>query len=197
MPEHEAATRGAVTILLDRAQRGDRTATDELFPLVYDELRGLAAHSLEGERVGHTLQATALVNEAYMRLVGPTDAGWQSRAHFFGAAGRAIRRILTDHARARGRLKRGGPHAARVPLDDALVVGADTVPDMVALDEALERLAALDPQKARVVELRFFAGLSVEETARALGVSESTVARDWRFARVWLHKEVGSEAPAE
>jgi len=195
MSEHDAATRGAVTLLLDRAQRGDRTATDELFPLVYDELRVLAARTLDGERVGHTLQPTALVNEAYLRLVGPSDAGWQSRAHFFGAAAKAIRRILTDHARSRGRLKRGGGRAGgRIPLDEALVVGDDNVPDLVALDEALERLGAMDAQKARVVELRFFAGLSVEDVARALGVSESTVARDWRFARVWLHKELGDGA---
>ncbi|MFM9995663.1 MAG: sigma-70 family RNA polymerase sigma factor [Phycisphaerales bacterium] len=195
MAEHDAATRGAVTLLLDRAQRGDRTATDELFPLVYDELRALAARTLDGERIGHTLQPTALVNEAYLRLVGPADAGWQSRAHFFGAAAKAIRRILTDHARTKGRLKRGGGRAGgRIPLDEALVVGDDTVPDLVALDEALERLGAMDAQKARVVELRFFAGLSVEDVARALGVSESTVARDWRFARVWLHKELGDGA---
>ncbi len=189
-----------VTQLLARAQRGDRQATNELFPVVYDELRQIASGFMANERAGHTLQPTALVNEAYMRLVGPTEVTWENRAHFFGAAARAIRRILTDHARAKGSLKRGGNFerqsldaiadsvASRVPIpgEDTSVDGLD----MVELDAALTRLAEIDEQKARVVELRFFAGLTSEQTAAALGVSLSTVARDWQFARLWLHREL-------
>jgi RNA polymerase sigma-70 factor (ECF subfamily) len=187
---------GRVTILLDRASSGDAAATEELFPLVYDELRTLAASFLAHEKAGHTLQPTALVNEAYMRLVGPGDVTWDSRAHFFGAAARAIRRILTDHARSRGRQKRGGG-AGRVPLEDAALVTDGPNLDLLSLDEALTRLSVLDAQKARVVELRFFGGLTEEETARALAVSVSTVTRDWRFARAWLRREMGGvEAPA-
>ncbi|MEX2218553.1 MAG: sigma-70 family RNA polymerase sigma factor [Phycisphaerales bacterium] len=188
-----AETRLAVTQLLARARNGDPRVTDELFPIVYDELRAIAARFLKGESRAQTLQATALVHEAYLRLVGPEQTPWESRAHFFGAAAKAIRRILTDNARHRGRLKRGGG-AARAPLDEALVVAPDSRVDLEGLDEALTKLAALDPQKARVVELRFFAGLTVEQTALALGVSPSTVARDWQFARVWLsHKLGGAE----
>lgn len=145
---------------------------------------------MAGERTGHTLQATALVNEAYLRLVGTNEQGWENRAHFFGAAAQAIRRILTDHARARGRQKRGGGGRA-IELDEGMLVSADEpAMDMVALDGALVKLAEVDAQKARVVELRFFAGLTSEQTSLALGVSESTVARDWAFARAWLHREI-------
>ena len=182
----------AVTELLVRAQSGDAKATDELFPIVYDELRGLAHRFLSGESKAQTLQATALVHEAYMRLVGPNQTPWENRAHFFGAAARAIRRILTDHARERDAQKRGGG-SKPVSLDEALVVCAGE-PDvnMVNLDAALTRLAAIDEQKSRVVELRFFGGLTVEQTALALGISPSSVARDWQFARVWLHRELAS-----
>lgn len=180
----------AVTALLDRAQGGDAKATDELFPIVYEELRGLAARFVHSESQAQTMQATALVHEAYMRLVGPQQAPWDSRAHFFGAAARAIRRILVDHARERKGLKRGGGRRP-VSLDDELVVAPQaSEAGMVMLDEALSKLASLDPDKARVVELRFFAGLTVEQTALAMGVSPSTVAREWQFARVWLHREV-------
>jgi RNA polymerase sigma factor (TIGR02999 family) len=134
------------------------------------------------------------VNEAYLRLVGPSQTPWENRAHFFGAAAKAIRRILTDHARHRGRVKRGGG-AAQVPLDEALVISAAPEVDLLGLDDALTQLAALDPQKARVVELRFYAGLSVEQTALALGVSPSSVARDWQFARVWLGHKLSGERP--
>ncbi|MGD9790664.1 MAG: sigma-70 family RNA polymerase sigma factor [Phycisphaerales bacterium] len=189
-----------VTQLLARAQSGDRQATNELFPVVYDELRQIASGFMANERAGHTLQPTALVNEAYMRLVGPTEVTWENRAHFFGAAARAIRRILTDHARAKGSLKRGGnferqsldtiadTFASREPIpgEDTSVDGLD----LVELDAALTRLDEIDEQKARVVELRFFAGLTSEQTAAALGVSLSTVARDWQFARLWLHREL-------
>ena len=180
----------AVTVLLARAQAGDRSATNELFPLVYEELRTLADRYLSAEPRGQTLQPTALVHEAYLRLVGPGDGGWESRAHFFGAAARAIRRILIDRARARRRVKRGGGEKP-LPLDAASGVAVDGPDlDVLALDEALSRLAALDAQKAHVVELRFFGGLGVDETAAALGVSASTVARDWAFAKIWLHREM-------
>jgi RNA polymerase sigma factor (TIGR02999 family) len=185
----------AVTLLLARAQSGDQRATDELFPIVYDELRQLAQRFLKGESRAQTLQATALVHEAYMRLVGPGDVTWDSRAHFFGAAARAIRRILTDHAREKNRLKRGGG-ARPVPLEEQAVMAPQSSVDFAALDEALTRLAAVDEQKARVVELRFFAGLTADQTAAALGISPSTVARDWQFARVWLHRELGGGGEA-
>ena len=185
----------AITSLLAQAQDGDRNATNELFPLVYDELRLLADRYLSAEQRAPTLQPTALVHEAYLRLVGPTDLGWKNRAHFFGAAARAIRRILTDRARSRRRLKHGSGERP-LPLDAAASVGVDGLDlDVLALDEALQRLSTLDPQKAQVVDLRFFAGLSVEETAAALGVSASTVAREWAFSRIWLHREMsGGEA---
>jgi RNA polymerase sigma factor (TIGR02999 family) len=181
-------------MLLARAGAGDASATDELLPLVYSELRELAARHLRSERSDHTLQPTALVHEAYMRLVGPGEVTWESRSHFFGAAAQAIRRILTDHARARDSLKRGGGRGGE-PLPEVPSVDRPTDDvDYVALDAALERLAAIDPQKVRVVELRFFAGLTADETALSLGVSASTVARDWRFARAWLQRELSQGA---
>lgn len=186
------ATPQGVTELLVRAGSGDESATDELFPIVYDELRVLAQRFLNGESKAQTLQATALVHEAYLRLVGPGQGTWENRAHFFGAAARAIRRILTDHARERDAQKRGGGQRP-VSLDEALVVCAgEPAVDMLNLDAALEKLAAIDEQKARVVELRFFGGLTVDQAALALGISPSSVARDWQFARVWLHRELES-----
>ncbi|MCK6477289.1 MAG: ECF-type sigma factor, partial [Phycisphaerales bacterium] len=160
-PDHP--TRQAeVTQLLDRAQRGEPRATEELFPIVYDELRSIAAGFLRGESNAQTMQPTALVHEAYLRLVGPDQAPWENRAHFFGAAATAIRRILIDHARHRGRVRRGG-NAKRVPLDDGLAAVAPEEIDLVGLDAALNKLAAVDAQKSRVVELRFFGGLTVEQ----------------------------------
>lgn len=184
-----ASGRSDVTQLLARVGEGDARATDELFPIVYDELRSIAARYLRQESNAQTMQATALVHEAYLKLVGPDQGNWDGRAHFFGAAARAIRRILIDHARQRGRAKRGGG-LQRVPLDHVLCVSAEPEVDVIGLDAALTRLAAIDEQKARVVELRFFAGLTAEQTALALGVSPSTVARDWQFARVWLSREL-------
>lgn len=187
-----------VTQLLADAQRGDAAATNELFPIVYEELRTLASRFLHDERTAHTLQATALVHEAYLRLVGPAQTPWENRAHFFGAAAKAIRRILIDHARTRSRVKRGGGGlggdgpAQQVTLDEGMLVSFDQPQGMIEFDGALARLAEIDPQKSRVVELRFFAGLTVEQTALALGVSASTVARDWQFARVWLFNELRS-----
>jgi RNA polymerase sigma-70 factor (ECF subfamily) len=185
----EGESQHNVTGLLARASSGDAAATDELFPVVYEQLRVLAASHLAGERANHTLQPTALVHEAYLRLVGPDEQeAWENRAHFFGAAAKAIRRILIEHARAKGRIKRGGG-IERTTLDG---VEAPAGPDMDLLDlhEAMERLAAVDEAKARVVELRYFGGLSLEETARVLGVSVPTISRHWEFARAWLHRDM-------
>lgn len=181
-----------MTVLLDRACRGDRKATDELFPVVYAELRRLASGILAGERPSHTLQATALVHEAYLRLVDPAAGAWDSRAHFFGAAARAIRQILVDHARERARLKRGGGWE-RVTLEGVEASDATSL-DLLDLDDALVKLAAMDPRMASLVELRFFAGLAVGEAAAALGISEATAARDWQLARVWLHSHLTGES---
>ena len=181
-----------VTELLVRASSGDDLATNELFPLVYGELHRLAAQHLGGERPGHTLQPTALVHEAYLRMVGPGEVTWESRAHFFGAAARAIRRILIDHARGHNRQKRGGGQN-RPSLDDVEPVIDVRRLDLLALDESLQRLAAVDAVKARVVELRYFGGLSLEETARALSNSVATVSRHWEFARAWLHRDLSRD----
>jgi RNA polymerase sigma factor (TIGR02999 family) len=179
----------SVTQLLQEWRGGDREALDRLVPLVYEELRLQAARYLRRERPGHTLQTSALINEAYLRLVDAQDVPWQSRAHFFAVAANLMRRILVDHARRKRAGKRGGADV-RLPLDEAMGVAGGQQVDLIALDEALEMLAALDPQQARVVELRFFTGLSVEETAEALGVSPRTVKRDWGMARAWLYGEL-------
>jgi RNA polymerase sigma factor (TIGR02999 family) len=159
-------------------------------PVVYAELHRQAANYLRRERIGHTLQATALINEAYLKLIDQREVNWQNRAHFFGIAAQAMRRILVDHARTRHRDKRGG-NAENLPIEAAefVVSGKDTV-DLIALDEALTRLAGLDERQARIVELRFFSGLSVEETAEALGVSKATVKNEWRTAKAWLFQEL-------
>ena len=184
-----------VTQLLARHQQGDPLALNALLPVVYDELRRIAAHHMRGEKPGHTLQPTALVNEAYFRLVDQNVAAWQSRAHFFGVAAQIMRRILCDHARARRADKRGGG-AARVELSDALGLGElPDGPDLVELDEALRKLATLSERQAKVVEMRFFAGLEVEEVAAAMSASPATVKRDWTFARAWLAKELGLSPP--
>lgn len=197
-PPNSAAAQGAgsaATSLLARAQAGDRQATDELLPLVYKELRRLADRFLAAEKRGATLQPTALVHEAYMRLVGSDETGWENRAHFFGAAARAIRRILVDRARARRTARRGGDRPLRLDTEAPLAEPGPTL-DVLALDEALAKLTAIDAQKARVVELRFFGGLSVDETAATLGVSASTVDRDWVLARTWLHRAMSDEKRA-
>jgi RNA polymerase sigma factor (TIGR02999 family) len=169
--------------------RGDRVALDELVPLVHQELRRLARLQLRGERNNHTLQTTALVNEAFIRLVDLRRIQWQDRAHFLSLSARLMRRILVDHARSRNYQKRGGG-ALNLTLDDIVVASPARGADLVALDDALEGLARVDPRKSQVVELRFFGGLSVEETAEALEVSPETVLRDWRLAKVWLLREV-------
>jgi RNA polymerase sigma factor (TIGR02999 family) len=180
------------TDLLLAWRRGDRAAFDRLVPLVNDELHRLALRYVARERRGHTLQATALVNEAYLRLVEVTRIQWQDRAHFFAMAARTMRRILVDHARARDNDKRGGG-AARVPLEPEMDVPHAPEQNLVELDDALGRFETIHPRKSQVVELRFFAGLSLEETAEALHVSVDTVKRDWRFARLWLLRELSDE----
>ena len=180
------------TTLLLAWGRGDETALDQLIPLVHDELRRLARRHMAGERPGHTLQATALVNEAYLRLIEVNQVRWQNRAHFFAMASRVMRRILVDAARARGYQKRGGG-AETVSLDEALLVSGEPRQDLVALDDALNALAAFDLRKSQVVEMRFFGGLRVEETAAALHVSADTVMRDWRLAKAWLVRELSGE----
>lgn len=177
----------AVTHLLASWRAGDERARDQLIPVLYDELHRLAERSLRGERPNHTLQATALVHEAYLRLVG-ADVPWEDRAHFLAVAARVMRRILVDYARSRGRHKRGGDFA-RVTLDESLAT-PDRAPDILALDEALERLAAHDGRKARVVELHYFGGMRRNEVARALEISLPTVDRDLRVARAWLYSQM-------
>jgi RNA polymerase sigma-70 factor, ECF subfamily len=187
--------RADITRLLKEWQDGDAVALERLMPLVYDELRTLASRYLSRERRGHTLQTTALVNEAYLKLAGQRDVDWQNRAHFFGIAAQMMRRILVDHARRDGRVKRGG-QAVHVSLDDADPKAQPTpleAIDVYALDRALSRLEAMDPQQGRVVELRFFGGMTVEEAALVMGVSEPTVKREWAVARAWLYRELTGE----
>jgi RNA polymerase sigma-70 factor, ECF subfamily len=179
----------SVTQLLLDWRNGDQTALDRLMPLVYEELRRIAGHYLRNERRGHTLQTSALVNEAYMRLVDHENIEWQNRAHFFSVAAQAMRRILVDYARSRNYQKRGAG-AQHVSLDEAAMVTEEHAAEMIALDDALEALAKIDERKCRVVELRYFGGLSVEETAEALGVSVQTVGRDWSTAKAWLLREM-------
>lgn len=182
-----------VTQLLQAWSAGEQGALDRLVPLVYDELHRLAQTYMAHERPGHILQTTALVNEAYLRLVDTAQADWRNRAHFFGACSQVMRRILVDWARTRTALKRGG-EARALELEEALAVAAEPGADIAALDDALTALAALDPRKGRVVEMRFFGGLSVEETAEVLKTSPETVMRDWKFAKSWLRRELGKEA---
>lgn len=206
-----ASDGGRVTQLLAAWSEGDQQALDELMPLVYGELRRLAQNHLRRERPGHTLQRTVLVHEAFLRLVNQKEVRWQGRAHFLGLASRLMRRILVDHARARLAAKRGDG-ALHVSFDDAIAVPdadveIDADPeallatpnqptvDLVALDSALQRLEAMDPQQGKVVELRFFGGLTVEETAQALDISVATVKREWAVAKAWLHRELGDAMP--
>jgi RNA polymerase sigma factor (TIGR02999 family) len=181
-----------ITKLLGAWTAGDREALDRLLPLVYAELRRLARNRLRLERPSQSLQPTALVNEAYVRLVRIKRIQWQNRAHFFALCGRLMRHILVDAARARKFAKRAGG-AMRVTLDEALLPSTSPDPDVLALDDALTALESVDPRKSRVVELRFFAGLNVEETAAVLGVSTDTVSRDWKFAKTWLYQELRGE----
>lgn len=186
-PDPDEASPERISELLADWANGDPAARERLVPIVYEELRRLAHHYMRGERSGHTLQTTALVNEVYLRLAGIDALRWRDRVHFFAMAATLMRRVLVDYARLRGREKRGAGLSI-TSLDDA--TAPQPAVDIVALDEALGRLAAVDPQQGRVVELRFFAGLSVEETAEALGISPATVKRDWATARLWLYNEL-------
>ena len=190
--EAKPPPRGEVSQLLRAWSEGNRSALDKLTPIVYDELRRLARRYVKRERPGHSLQTTALVNEAYMRLVNYKRMQWQNRAHFFAVSAQLMRRILVEHAR-RHNLKRGGG-VQHVSLEEAAVVGGGRAPDLVALDDAMHALARLDPRKVQVVELRFFGGLSVPETAEVLKVAPVTVMRDWSTAKAWLYREMTSGA---
>jgi RNA polymerase sigma-70 factor, ECF subfamily len=180
---------GEISQLLKHWGEGDESALDRLIPLVYQELRKMAHRQMTREKAGHTLQTTALVNEVYLRLIGAMEVPWQDRAHFFALSAQLMRRVLVDHARGRGRAKRGGA-IKMLSLEESLAipVGRDT--NIVELDDALNLLAATDARKAKTVELRFFGGFSVEETAKVLNVSVSTVMNDWKFAKVWLLREM-------
>ena len=185
-----------VSRLLRAWSDGDQDALDRLTPIVYDELRRLASRYMKGERAGHSLQTTALVNEAYMRLVDYKRMQWQNRAHFFALCARQMRRILTDQARARRSHKRGDG-AKAISLDDALAISPEPSADLVAVDDALNQLAKVDDRKSQVVVLRFFGGLSVEETAEVLKVSPQTVARDWKLAKAWLMRALSENKSDE
>lgn len=185
----ESPTPSEVTRLLKDWGNGDSTALDQLMPIVYDELRAIAARYLRRERQDHTLQPTALVNEAYLRLIDQKQVEWQNRAHFMGVAAKMMRRILVDHARTHNRVKRGSG-AQRVSLDEAVAVAEERTADLIELDRALDELEAFDERKCRVVEMRYFGGLSVEETAEVLNVSLITVARDWKLAKAWLYTRI-------
>jgi RNA polymerase sigma factor (TIGR02999 family) len=181
-----------ITQLLQSWSQGDPGAIEKLVPLVYDELHRLAQRYMADERPGHTLQTTALVNEAYLRLVYSQHSNWEGRTHFFGVCAQVMRRILVDWARSRQALKRGGDVPA-LDLDEALAAAKQPGTDLVAMDDALQALTAVDPRKGRVVELRFFGGLSVKETAEILKMSPETVQRDWKFAKSWLRRELSGE----
>jgi RNA polymerase sigma factor (TIGR02999 family) len=186
MPEPD----GAVTLLLTQVRDGNQEAANQLIPLIYRELRQMAGAFMRGERPGHTLQATALVNEAYMRMVGGHPVEWQNRAHFFAIAAHTMREVLLDYARRARAAKRGGDDARQVELDEEFPMASDKLEEVIAIDEALERLAQIDPRQSRIVELRFFAGLNVEEAGEVMGVSPKTIKREWRSAKAWLHREM-------
>jgi RNA polymerase sigma factor (TIGR02999 family) len=184
-----------LTQLLARWRGGDREALDALMPIVYNELRRMAHFYLQRERCDHTLQSTALVHEAYVRLLGQKLPDWQGRAHFFGVAARLMRQILVEYARGHQAAKRGG-NVCRVTLDEGALSAQKADLDVVLLDDALQDLAKLDEQQSRIVELRFFGGLSIDDTSEVLGISPATVTREWTTARVWLHREISRRAPA-
>ena len=191
--DNPALPSSAVSELVDRWSRGDEQALTALMPLIYEELKRLASRYMHQERNAFTLQSTALIHEAYLRLAGGVAPGMKTRAHFFALAARVMRRVLVDHARARQRVKRGGG-ATELPLDEAVTLSEDQATELLVMDDALRKLAEFDERKARVVELRYFSGLEVSEAALALGVSENTVIRDWRLARAWLQRELRTTA---
>ena len=187
--------RGEVTRLLAQLRAGEGNAAAELAPLIYQELHRLAAACMRRERSEHTLQPTALVNEAYIRLVGQHDVQWQNRSHFYGIASQVMRRVLLDYARKRRSSKRGGEQK-KVEFNENLLASDQQLEAALAVDECLQRLERIDPQQSRVVELRFFGGLNVEETADVLGISTATVKREWQFAKAWLQREMSGETRA-
>lgn len=191
-----APTSPQVTQLLVAWSKGDEVARDQLMPLVYEELHRLAHRYMKRESPGHTLQTSALVNEAFVRLVDQKNVRWQNRAHFFGIAAQMMRRILVDYARSRNYAKRGGG-ATQLSLDEALIVSDERSAEVVNVHEALERLAEFDARKSEIVELRFFGGLSIDETAEVLNVSPGTVMRDWTLAKAWLRREISSDGSAD
>ena len=191
-----APSQKSITQLLIEWRDGDETALNKLIPLVYEELRRLAHHYMRRERPGHTLQTAALVNEVYLRLVDHKGMQWQNRAHFYAVAAQAMRRILVDHARSRNYLKRGG-NVKMIRLEEAATVVQKQAADLVALDDALSELAAIDPRKSQIVEMRYFGGMSVQETAEVLGVSPVTVMRDWSTAKAWLLRAMSPDARAK
>lgn len=185
---------GEFTQLLSEWCNGNESALDRLVPMVYDELRHLASHYMRRERRGHLLQTTALVNEAYLRMLGREKVSCQTRSQFFAIAAQVMRRVLVDYARTQKRAKRGGAMEV-LSLDDVIALSEDRAQELIAIDTALDSLAALDPRKGRVFELRYFGGMSVDEVSQTLSVSPETVARDWRMAKVWLRREIGPRAP--
>ena len=182
-------TEGVTQLLIDWSE-GDQTALDKLMPLVYDELRRLASNYLRRERREHTLQPTALVNEAYLRLIDQRNARWQNRAQFFGISAQLMRRILVDHARQHQAAKRGGSDQKRLSITRAEGMTSQPAVDLLALNEALDELSKMDPQQSRIVELKFFGGLSIDETAEVLGIGHATVEREWKLARAWLRRQL-------
>ncbi|HXG92144.1 MAG TPA: sigma-70 family RNA polymerase sigma factor [Blastocatellia bacterium] len=185
-----------VTQLLIRWSKGDKAALDELIPIVYAELKKLARRYMGRERLDHTLQTSALINEAYLKLIDNRSTEWQNRSHFFAVAAQIMRHILIDHARSYRYAKRGAG-AEKVPLDEAEDLRIHRAEELVALDEALKQLEAVDPRKSRIIELRFFGGLTVEETAEVMGLSPVTVMREWRAAKAWLHQAMTGKEPAQ
>jgi len=192
----DEASPNEITEQLIAWSKGDDAALEQLIPAVYQELRRMADHYLRGEDSGHSLQPTALVHEAYLRLIDQTNVEWQNRAHFFGVAAQMMRRILIDHAKAKHRVKRGGT-AVKVMLDENVNFTQERASELLALDDALQSLARMDERKSRIVELRYFGGLTVEETAQVLGISDKTVMRDWNLAKAWLYRELTSNSANE
>lgn len=192
----DEASPNEITEQLIAWSKGDDAALEQLIPAVYQELRRMADHYLRGEDSGHSLQPTTLVHEAYLRLIDQTKVEWQNRAHFFGVAAQMMRRILIDHAKAKHRVKRGGT-AVKVMLDENVNFTQERASELLALDDALESLARMDERKSRIVELRYFGGLTVEETAEVLGISDKTVMRDWNLAKAWLYRELTSDSANE
>lgn len=184
-----------ITLLLKDWNNGNQTALDKLIPLVYTELRQIAKRHMSGQSAGHTLQTTELIHEAYLKLAGSDEQNWANRSHFYGVAAQAMRQILVDYARAKSRLKRGG-WQERITLTENLNAQADHSEDIIALDEALNKLSEFDKRKAKVVELKYFGGMTLEEIAEVLQVSTQTAFRDWRFSRMWLLKELSGEQTA-